>query len=373
MPLSKYLRPSIVAPILCLIYAIYIALAAQHVYVWVTPSSKLAPEELEPYAYSDWGYDGFYVYLIARDPIEAVQYLDAAPYRFQRILLPAMARLLSFGQREALPYVLLGINLIFLGIGTYALEYLLKHSGKGYSAWYAAGYAFSLGLFGSARLAMTEPLAYGLALIGIVLAQRKNWGASAIIFALAALAKETILFFPAAYVVHLLYQRKWKTAISFGLITLIPWAIWQVMIYGYFGVWGLGSGGSSDTGFSLIPFGAYFQMLQIGGIVSFLLLNILLFPFVIYPLLWSFWRCFVDFREKQWTIATQLLFFNILILPFTPFSTFAEPIAIFRFIVGLQIALTWYTAQKGQVRALRYSTLWLVTGILVIGSDLYTI
>lgn len=373
MSLSKYFRPSIIAPILCLIYAIYVAFIAGHVYVWVTPSSKLAPEELKPYAYSDWGYDGFYVYLIARDPLEAPQYLDAAPYRFQRILLPAMARLLSFGQREALPYILIAINTLFLGIGTYALEYLLKTSGKGYSAWYSVGYAFSLGLFGTARLSMTEPLAYGLALIGIVLAQRRNWIASAVIFALAALAKETTLFFPAAYGFYLLYQRNWKTAIPFGLITLIPWAIWQLMIFGYFGVWGLGSGGSTDTGFSLIPFGAYFEMLQRGGIIPFLLLNILLFPFVIFPLLWSFWRCLVDFREKHWTIATQILFFNILILPFTPFSTFAEPIAIFRFIVGMQIAIIWYAAQKGLVRALRNSTFWLVTGILVVGSDLYTV
>lgn len=372
MPISKYFRPSIIAPVLCLIYAIVIALASGHVYTWVTPSEKLAPEELKPYAYSEWGYDGFYVYLIARDPLEAPQYLDAAPYRFQRILLSALARLLSFGQREALPYLLLGINLVFLGLGTYALEKLLKDSGKGYSSWYTVGFAFSLGLFGSARLAMTEPLAYGLALIGIILAQRKNWIASAVIFALAMLAKETTIFFPAAYGFYLLYQRNWKIAFPFGLITLIPWAVWQVMIYGYFGVWGLGSGGSTDTGFSLIPFGSYFHMLEVGGIATFLLINILIFPFVIFPLLWSFWRCFVDFREKRWTIATQILFFNVLILPFTPFSTFAEPIAILRFIVGMQIAIIWYTAQKGQVRALRYSTLWMVTSLLIIGSDLYS-
>lgn len=371
MSAQRWFRPSVIAPLFCLIYAIVVAWGAGHTLVWVTPSERLSPDELKPYAYSYWGYDGYSVYTIARNPESAPQYLDVAPYRFQRALLPALARFLSFGNNSLIQYVILVVNLLALGVGTRMLEILLEQAG--YNPWYAVGYAFSLPAFGSARLAMTEPLAYGLVLVGIVLAQRQAWQRSAVFFALAALAKETTLFFPAAYGLYLVYQRQWKHAISFGIITLLPFVIWELLIYAHFGAWGISSGGSTGSGFELVPFGAYFRILEQAGLGGFLFWNLLLFPCVIVPIVWSLWRCLYDFHHRQWTIHSQILFTNVLILPFTPFSTFSEPIAIFRFIVGLQIALIWYAAHKGLRRPLLYSTLWMFTGTLAVSSDYFTL
>lgn len=76
-----------------------------------------------------------------------------------------MGRLLMFGWVDALPFVLLAINLMAMGIGTAILEgHLTAH---GFSRWLALGYALSGGLFGATRLTTTEPLAYGLVLIGL--------------------------------------------------------------------------------------------------------------------------------------------------------------------------------------------------------------
>lgn len=365
----RFFRPAIIAPILCLIYMIAIAIQSQNVLVWLTLSSVNVPDDLKPYAYSEEGYDGQFNYLIARDPLEAQSYVDVPPYRFQRILLPALVRFLSFGQRDALPYLFAGINLLMLGLGTWGVEILLKE--VKFSVWYAMGYAFTLGTFGAARLSLAEPMAYGLAVLGIVLMQREKWLGAAALFAMAALAKETSLFFPAAYGFYLLYQRKWTQAVVFGLISLLPFLLWQAALYNVFGALGIGSGGRGSTSFELIPFNAYFKILSAGSLTVSLLYSILFLLFVFIPLFWGFWRCVRDFQNKEWTIASQVLAFNIAIIPFIPFATFREINGLLRFIVGMQIAIIWYAASKRQLRPLRYSSYWMFSCLLVIVSDIY--
>jgi hypothetical protein len=54
---------------------------------------------------------------------------------------------------------------------------------------------------------------------------------------------------------------------------------------------------------------------------------------------------------------------------FVPFSTYREPLGILRFIVGLQIAVILFAAERHQIRALRNSTIWMLTMLFLIGSD----
>jgi hypothetical protein len=363
----RLFRPAIVAPILCLIYLIAIAIQSQHVLVWVTLPKHNIPDKLLPYSYTEEGYDGYYGYLIARDPLDAAYTIDSPPYRFQRILLPALVRFLSFGQTDALPYLFVGINLLMLGLGTWGIELLLKEAR--FSSWYALGYAFTLGIFGTVRMSLAEPLAYGLVVLGIVMMQREKWLGAAALFAMAALAKETTLFFPAAFGFYMLYARRWKEAIGFGLISLLPFLLWEGALYRVFGAWGFSSGGAE--GFELVPFSAYFKILGEGNLTVAILYSVLFLLFVFIPLFWSFWRCLRDFQARQWTIETQVLAFNILIIPFIPFTTFREINGLLRFIVGMQIAIIWYASNKRQLRPLRYSTYWMFSCLLVIVSDIY--
>src|SRR5690606_36436901 len=151
---------------------------------------------------------------------------DIPAYRFQRILLPALGMVLSFGQDALIPWALLIVNLVALAAGTALLENLLRT--RRVSRWFVVGYALSLGVFGTVRLSLPEPLAYALVLGGITLFHNHTVGAhgraplqsiplwAAILFALAALAKETTLIFPAAYGFHLLLSRRWREAVTFG-------------------------------------------------------------------------------------------------------------------------------------------------------------
>ena len=185
------------------------------------------------------------------------------------------------------------------------------------------------------------------------------------IFALAALAKETTLFFVAGYGLYLLVGRRWRTAILFGGMAILPFIVWQLILRSSLGAFGIGSGGALATSFEVIPFAGIARILtetppqSRAGIVA--IFSVILIPFVIVPTLWAMWRCWMEWRKNTWTAYTYLLFTNAGIILFVPFSTYREPLGILRFIVGLQIAAILYAAEKKRTRALRNSTIWIVT------------
>jgi hypothetical protein len=355
--LRTALRPWLVVTVLCLIYSLF-TIAQNHgdPLALVTIGTRFSegnPEGTE-------GYDGQFVYYIARDPSSAAQYIDVPAYRFQRILLPILGRLLAFGQESLIPWTLLIVNLTALGAGTAFMERMLTEHGA--NRWYALSYGLTIGMFGSVRLSLPEPLAYVLVLGGIlVLAKRGRWYWGAFLFALAALSKETTLFFAAGYILFWLYERRWRVATLFGIIVIAPFAIWQFVLYSTLGEFGVGSGGALATSFEVIPFAGMIRILTEGGMGVFLVFGALIAPFVLVPTAWALWRCWRDLQNRGLTLYDFLLFTNAFIMLFVPFSTYREPLAILRFIGGLQIAVILYAAWKPAPRALRNTTVWIVT------------
>ncbi len=359
MLLSR-IRPWMVVTVLCLAYSLLIVTqSGGDPLALVTIGTRFS----EGNPQGSEGYDGQFVYYIARDPSTAAQYIDVPAYRYQRILLPALGRLFVTGEESLIPWALFFVNLVALGVGTALLEHLLVELRA--SRWYALSYGLTIGTFGSVRLSLPEPLAYAFVLGGIVLATRERWLWSGLLFALAALAKETTLFFAAGYVLYLFYQRRWRVGALFGVVSVLPFAIWQLVLYDRLGAFGIGSGGAMATSFEIIPFAGVIRILTDAGVMVFLVLGILVLPFVVIPTLWGLWRTWSDLQNRQWSIYTLLLFANALIIPFVPYSTYREPYAILRFIVGLQLAFILYAAHKPAPRALRYTTLWIVTVMMI--------
>lgn len=357
---SLNLRPWLVVTGLCLLYIILVLLRNDgNPLALVTIGTRFS----EGIADGTEGYDGQFVYYIARDPNTAAQYLDVPAYRFQRILLPFLGRVLAFGQESLVPWTLLFINLASLACGTWLLEQLLIE--QKVSRWYAVTYGLTVGIFASVRLSLSEPLAYALVLGGITLANRERWAWSALIFSLAALAKETTLFFVAGYGIYLLVGRRLRTATTLGVLAVLPFIIWQFILKTTLGSFGVGSGGAQATSFEVIPFAGIAKIItetppEIHGglIVRFAPILIL---FVVLPTLWALWRCWLDWRKGTWTAYTHLMFVNAAILLFVPFSTYRELQAILRFIVGMQISIILYAAEGKHRRALFNTLLWIVT------------
>lgn len=431
--LNVLVRPWFIVTILCLIYCLAVIVRNDGDPLALVTIGTRFSEGIPTEANGTEGYDGQFVYYIARDPSTAASFIaagdDIPAYRFQRILLPALGMVLSWGQDDLIPWALLIVNLISLAVGTALLENLLKE--RRISRWFVLGYALSLGIFGTVRLSLPEPLAYALVLGGITLMnnalvnernaystliphppapsplreegeknrsqrlfksplqllekgfrgevkvgtqhtaslQRPGWLWAAILFALAVLAKETTLIFPAAYGLHMLLSRRWREAALFGVIVLTPFILWQLVLYDRLGEFGVGSGGALATGFEIIPFAGILRILTEGGIVVFIVFIALLGPFVIFPILWGLQRAWQEIRQKNYEIPVLLLAFNAGVMLFVPFSTYREPLGILRFIVGLQIAVILYAAEKRSFRALRNSTIWMLTMAFLISSD----
>lgn len=340
------------------------------------------------------GYDGQFVYFIARDAATAdfliAQGGDFPAYRYQRVLLPALGGVFSLGETGWIPYALLAVNLIALAAGTAVIETMLVS--QGVSRWYVVGWTISLAGLGTVRLSLPEPLAYALAAGAIMLALDQRYIPSAILIAMAALAKETTLVFGASIGIYLLLQRRWQDAIIFGVIGLLPFALWQGFLLDRFGELGVGSGGAGTTGFTPIPFGGVIAIVieaarvvfegisdgdvsVVNGIfrlvVGLGIFAAILGPLVIAPTIWALRHSGRALRQADGpSLLVVLLFMNGLVMLFVPFSTYREPLGILRFIAGLQIALILYAAQTNNQRVLRNSTLWLTTLFFLVGSDL---
>lgn len=356
-------QPWLLVLALCAVYLTIILFANQgDPLVFVT----LGTQFTEGNSNGTEGYDGQFTYFIAVDPGTAADYIDVPAYRFQRILLPILARLLGLGQPALIPWVLLLINITSLVAGTYFLEQLLIMEKA--SRWYALTYGLFVGMFMAVRLSLNEPLAYGLVIGGIWLERKRGALPAAILFALAALAKETTLVFTAGYLLWLLLEKRWRTTLLFGVVAGLPFALWQIVLYTQFGAFGVGSGGAMATPFEIIPYNGFWRLLtdpETGSLKLFAVFALFLLPFIILPSLWALYRSGRDLWQNNWHPYVFLLFANAAIMPFVPFSTYREPLGILRFIVGLVLMTVLYGALRHERRVLRYGTFWVVLTLMV--------
>src|SRR5260221_6375108 len=356
---SNILRPWIVTTVLCLVYLTFILLNPYGLNI-DTQSLRAAGKPINlglltlyysgqalefiwPTSAGAARYDGQYTYYIAADPLHAAEYLDVPAYRYQRILHPLLAGLLAFGQAPLIPWTMLAINLIALAAGTAALEQLLRAENT--SRWYALIYGLFGGVFVAVRVNTSEPLAYGLVLLAILVERRGHVFWQAILFALAALAKETTLFFVVGYLIYYILERRWRDAMRLVLIVGLPFAAWQLVLRAWFGAFGIGSGGALATPFEILPFNGIWRLLPYGlGIFALLGMPVLFAAFV--PTLWGLWRGGRDALRRRWHPYVFLLLANAAIMPFVPFSTYREPLGIARFLVGLVIGVILYAALR---------------------------
>jgi hypothetical protein len=371
--------PAPVGAALCLLYSLALVLVAKDPFVLVTLGERFAPPELHEHLYSPSGYDGQFTFYLARYGLESEPYLDVPAYRAQRMLLPMAARGLWRGDPAGLVWVLLLLNVSGVAIGTWSLDRLLRR--RFANRWFALGVALSLGMFGGVRMTTTEPLAFGLALAGLDFTDRGRWRAAGVAFALAALARETTLLFPVSCALALLAQggRRHAGPAAFVLVpACAAFFVWQLVLYGTYGAFGVGSGGAHATGFELVPVWGYVgpivRLLRSGDPGSAAAVAVLMGAFVLFPVFWALMRLLQPRGGSgAWQITHWLLFLHGATILFIPASTFTEPLGMFRFIVGFQIALVLFAAEARLVHALKYSLLWASTSCVVLAVDLHAV
>jgi hypothetical protein len=318
------------------------------------------------------GYDGQFAYYIARDPGGGWRHCDVPAYRYQRILYPLLAWVLALGQPEAVGWTLVVLNVAALAGGTYFTEQLL--AARGVSRWYALVYGLYGGLVAGLRLDLTEPLAYGLVQAGLWVWEDcrlqiadcrfqvvgRNSLLATGLFALAALAKETALIAVAGLLLYLALEHRWREAVKLGLGTGLPFAAWQCVLWVWMGSPGVGAGGAMATSFEWLPFAGLLRVATVSWPAFWLLLAIE-GPLFVLPAIWALAVSARDLLRGQRHPWVTVLLAQAAPLPFLPFSTWREPLAMARLAAGLVAVTLLYGALRRSRRVLTFCLIWLAT------------
>lgn len=184
-----------------------------------------------------WGYDGQFYYQIAIHPFEAAEFMDNAPYRYQRIVYPMAARLLALGKPNLVPYTLLLLNWLSIAISVELLSSLLR--ARGLSPWFSLGYGLYFGQATALTFDTTEPFTYLIVCTGVWLWSRKKLNWAALLFGVASVSRETAVLFPLGYAVYFLLRREWKKVVLLTGVSVMPLLVWLAALRVIFGETGI--------------------------------------------------------------------------------------------------------------------------------------
>jgi hypothetical protein len=361
----KLISPWMVVLILAITYSLF-TLAKNS---WNPMSFVAIGRQYDPiHGMSSLGYDGQFAYQIAIDPANAAPFLDVAAYRYQRIVYPLAARILSLGSPALIPWMMILINILSLTLGTLATEKILVSHGQ--NRWFALVYGLFTGQMLSLRLDLTEPLAFMLAQWGVLFFVRKKYGWSGLLFALAGLTRELALIFPAACTLALLFKDRKLWGAAWGILVLLPFAAWQVFLRFWLGSWGLGSGGALSSSFELIPYHGWWGY-HTPETMIFVFFSIFVLAVALIPATAGIYTGVKNLSQHKWSVGVWILLLNSLIFPFLPTSNVLNPPGLVRMVIGLVAAVLDYGALEGSKNALRFSLLWLF--LLAFGEGLVAV
>lgn len=333
-------KPTLITLIICFIYALAVLLNADG----------------DSLIFVD--YDGYHSYYIANDPIGGAELQDSAPYRYQRIVYPILAYVLAFGQSNLVPWTLILINFVAIGLGTWWTEKLLVHLDT--SRWYALVFGLYGGQLLGLRTDLTEPLTIALIQLAMLLWMENKRGWSVVWFAVAALTKETAILFMVAFFLYTLTQRDWKWSI-YLMAGGIPYMIWQGVLWAWLGEPGIGAG----QPFHIVPLGGLIEAAQI-SFLGFLLISIMIVPMSILPMIAGFFLSIRSLRQKLYHPYVFALLLNCLFILFLPFATIRESSAMVRITQAVMVSMLLYGGLTKSGRVLNYSVLWIFTNVLLV-------
>jgi hypothetical protein len=220
------------------------------------------------------GYDGQFYYRLALNPFNwsktAYGITMDQPYRYTRIGYSLVTWIVSFGQHDLVPVMLIVVNLLGVAAMGYLGAMFARDGGR--HALCGVLFAAYFGLAISVGRDTGEPLAEACMLAGLLAYRRNRWVLSGAAFAFAAITRETILFAPAALACVRLVQiirRKarpgwpdvaWLApAIAYGLDSLAA----KFVLKGYFAQSSLGA----DTSRNLnTPFRSMFHWIRFDAV-----------------------------------------------------------------------------------------------------------
>lgn len=320
------------------------------------------------------GYDGQFAYQIALNPLGAAPYLDIPPYRYQRILYPLAAWALALGRTSVVPWTLIAINVLALTIGTHVMGQILRKNQQ--NPWYALTAGLFAGQLVSLRMDLTEPVALTFALLAVRDFENERSRRAAVFLALSVLSKETSLAFVSGYLAYFLVTKEWRRLGVTALVSLGPFAILQLLLWGAFGEFALRPGGQGATSFSVVPFGGM-RALRVDSLEEFLVALVILGPLVVVPCVaLSAWLARHSLRAMQRLTFRQsshvevspmaiVVALHVLMMATLPSSTYSDLPGTLRLTSGLVVSTLALGAVIRSQNTLHYAGLWISSVVLL--------
>jgi hypothetical protein len=271
------------------------------------------------------GYDGQFVYYLARDGWAALPHLDAPGYRMSRVLYPLLAAALSGGRTALVPWAMVAINYVAVVAATAMLARWLV--ARATSPWWALAYPGSAGMLFAYSRDCTEPLAYALAAGGAVAWLDGRRGRAWAPLALAPLAREATTLVTAGLMAAALAARRGRDALGLAA-TLLPMLAWQLYLIANVPVSTLGLAHVLQ----LVPLAAVLAAdLTRNRLASLLFLG--LPALALLPGAFA-WLARTPAAPLPWLIALHALLVLI-----APAESYVDPLGLARVAVGLVLAL----------------------------------
>jgi hypothetical protein len=207
------------------------------------------------------GYDGQFYYRFAMNPFNWHQTAYGITidhnYRYTRLGYPIVAWILSFGQHNLVPTVLVVINLICVGIIGWLGGKFARESGR--HALWGLLFAAYFGLVISVGRDTAEPLADACMLGGLLAYRHSRWVLAAILIAYGVITNEPILVVAIAIALVRLwamYRRRARPGLP-DLVWVLPGAAYVVLqAVEHFVVPGKGGASADVTQNFTLPFKA---------------------------------------------------------------------------------------------------------------------
>jgi len=182
------------------------------------------------YHFSHGGYDGMVYHLIAHDPWMrkgSADVIASAPFRYQRILVPALAWLVAFGQDRWIHPAYFGVILAFAFLGVYWLSLFASRAGVS-PLWGLAFILTPATITSVDRMTVDIALAALTAGFALYASESPDWRVL-VVLACAALTRETGALLILGYAAYLFAQKNIRGGLL-AAATAVPAAAWFLFL-----------------------------------------------------------------------------------------------------------------------------------------------
>lgn len=174
------------------------------------------------------GFDGQQFLSIAFDPLlqnpDTVKTLDSAPLRYRRIFYPLVSYILAAGNRQLIPYIMVGINAIAIAIIVWIVS--CYHEVNKYPQFPALLVLLLPGVWIVLSLSTADLLNSALVLAALYSYRIKQLPWMAVWIAIASLTRETSLVMWFSLLVVSIWEQQYR-AIKPLILAVIPPIVWN--------------------------------------------------------------------------------------------------------------------------------------------------